>query len=101
MRLLSDAPLVLGVLLFRLLDHRLVPAIPLAGLVAAQQHDSVPIGVEREKHSRAAVDPWFLQFVEVGPVDDVDVRPLERRTNGDNPADRALQFRPALWVQGS
>ena len=54
-----------------------VPPVPLAGLVTADQHDSVPVGVEREQDSGAAVDPGLLQLVQARPLDDVDVWPAE------------------------
>jgi hypothetical protein len=62
MRFLSDAPLVIGIETFRQLDHARVPAVPLARLIAADQDDNVPIRVEREQHSHAAISSCLLQF---------------------------------------
>jgi hypothetical protein len=101
MRFLSNAPLVIGIETFRHLDHARVPTVPLARLIATNQDDNVPIRVEREQHSHAAIGPCLLQFAHARPVDDVHARPSKRRAAGDDPGDRAFDLGSAVGVQGS
>jgi hypothetical protein len=84
---------------FRQLNFVRVPPVPLAGLVTADQHDSVPVRVEREQDSGATVDPRFLQLVQPRPMNDVDVRPAERRAEPGDPGNRARDLRPQLAIQ--
>ncbi|MGB9183959.1 MAG: hypothetical protein WCB67_07825, partial [Solirubrobacteraceae bacterium] len=62
-RLLSDAALVIGVKTFGELDLPRVPPVPLARLVASDEHDRVAVGVEREQNPHAAIDPYLLELV--------------------------------------
>lgn len=84
---------------FRELNLVRVPPVPFAGLVTADQHDSVPVGVEREQDSGATVNPRFLQLVQARPVNDVDVWPAERGAEAGDAGNRARDFRPQLAIE--
>lgn len=99
-RLLSDAALVVGVEAFRARDVLRIPAVPLSRLITAEQHDSVLVGVEREQHPYAAIDPRLLQLAETRTMDDVDVRSAERRASGDDPVDRGSELDSPLRPKG-
>jgi hypothetical protein len=62
--LLSDASLVIEVETFGETNLLRVPAVPLPGLVTADQHDRPSVRVERKQHSDAAVDTCLLQLVD-------------------------------------
>jgi hypothetical protein len=88
---------VLEVEAFRELDPLRVPAVPLPGLVAADQHDRAAVGVEGEQDPCAAVDARLLELAYAGSVDHVDVWPADRRTGGDDSGDL---LRTGLMLNG-
>jgi hypothetical protein len=92
---------MIGVQPFGELDVPWIPAIPLSRLVATDQHDNVPIGVEGEQHSLAAINPRLLELAHAGSVDDVDVRAPLCGAAGDDLSDRAPDLFLALRVQAA
>jgi hypothetical protein len=90
---------MVGVEAFRLPDVLRIPAIPLSRLVTAEQHDSVLVGVEREQHSRAPVNPGLLELVDAGAVDHIDVWSPRRGTALDDPLDGTIDLLLAVRRQ--
>ncbi|HEX8975072.1 MAG TPA: hypothetical protein VF781_01060 [Solirubrobacteraceae bacterium] len=65
---------MIGVETFRQRDLLRVPAVPRARLIAADQHDSVLIGIEGEQQAYTTIHARLLQLVDAGAVNDIDVR---------------------------
>jgi hypothetical protein len=62
-------------------DLALVPPLPVAGLVAPQQHDRVPARIEREQRAQVAADrPDLLHVVVTRALERVHERSTEART---------------------